>query len=114
MSKVKEYLGIIQDSVSVFGEGNRIDTTQEKCSNLIDALSNLNKDDIKSIRKIHNAIADVQVMLDTMMIIFDNNKISRSIKNKVKKIEESIIQTRRDKLMKTIGANVGKNLIYFN
>lgn len=75
-------------AIEVFGQANQLVVAMEECSELIQALS-------KFIRGVdHNVeeeIADVEIMLEQLKIIFDIKEVERIRNEKLKRLRDMII-----------------------
>ena len=82
---------ILQKAISKFGMKNQMDMCQEECAELIVAINKYKRNGSgKSITSVCEEIADTEIMLEQMKLIFPSEIIQKFKEAKIKRLEQRI------------------------
>lgn len=82
---------ILQSAVDTFGALPQMGMMIEECAELIQAMQKLNRKDIEATRDhVCEEIADVQIMLDQMKIIFGDSPVEKWEQFKLARLQDRI------------------------
>lgn len=100
--KNKSKESIYKEAITVYGEIGQIDVAIEEMAELIQALSKYKRG------KEHNVeeeIADVEIMLEQMKIIFNQRKVRKIKKGKIARLQKRL---QNNNSVKFVGKKAGK------
>lgn len=87
---------ILKKAVETYGEESQIDMAIEECSELIQALCKYKRAKhgaslIKSLENVAEEMADVEIMMAQLKLIFKNNLVVEAVKaEKLKRLENNL------------------------
>lgn len=99
MTTSKEYCDVICDAIDTYGREAQTDMCIEECSELIKALlkyrrlpleDRLNTRGMKILKNIQEEIADVQIMLWQMEMLYGYGCVDGEIEEKIDRLKERI------------------------
>lgn len=82
-------MDILKEAVYRYGVTQQLDMTIEECGELITALSH-HKRGRASKKEVVTEIADVQIMLDQLKLIFDKEEIDKEIEYKLNRLKKRL------------------------
>ncbi len=82
---------IYKRAINEFGETTQLGVAQEECAELIAALSKYFRGDVDAIPKVQEEIADVEIMLEQLRMIFDRKGIDKAKKTKIQRLHFRIL-----------------------
>lgn len=89
--KNEELKKIYEGAIELWGEDSQLMMVVEECGELIQAIAKFHrKKDAKTIDNICEEVADVQIMLDQMKIMFSEDEINRHLKTKRARLKERV------------------------
>lgn len=106
MTTSKEYCDVICDAIDTYGREAQTDMCIEECSELIKALlkyrrlpleDRLNTRGMKILKNIQEEIADVQIMLWQMDLMYGYGYVEDQIERKIDRLRERIKAVEKSK-----------------
>ena len=91
---MEDIYGICAEAIEFYGEKHQEDKAIEECSELINALVKL-RDGRCSVLDVITEIADVEIMLRQLMIMFGDGAVRKEIGFKLSRLRERIDRQRR-------------------
>jgi len=79
----EERAEILQGAINKWGEALQMDMVIEECAELIQAINKLRRGKDGAISNVREELADVQIMIDQMRLIFDNECIQQRENDKL-------------------------------
>lgn len=86
----KEQTQILERAIKKYGDLAQIDMLVEECAELIVAVNHYKRDRVHALSDLLSEIADVEIMLTQMKMIFNNYTINELVKFKIYRLKKRL------------------------